>query len=85
LLTCLFLYLAYVAYSKRNIEYNLRLVVFENLEPVFIGGVAICSGLLAGTTLGHLRLRYFGIWFIIFTIIGYFISKLLFKILSSSK
>ena len=85
LLTCLFLYLAYVAYSKRNIEYNLRLIVFKNLEPLFICGVAICSGLLAATIMDSYRLREFGIWFIIFTIIGYFISKLLLKVLSSAK
>jgi ABC-type transport system involved in multi-copper enzyme maturation permease subunit len=85
LLTCLFLYLAYVAYSKRNIEYNLRLIVFKNLEPVFIGGVAICSGLLAATFMDSYRLREFGIWFIIFTIIGYFISRFLLKVLSSAK
>jgi ABC-type transport system involved in multi-copper enzyme maturation permease subunit len=85
LLTCLFLYLAYVAYSKRNIEYNLRLIVFKNLEPVFIVGVAICLGLLAATFMDSDRFREFGIWFVIFTIIGYFISKLLLKVLSSSK
>jgi len=84
-LTCLFLFLAYVAYSKRNIEYNLRLIVFKNLEPLFICGVAICSGLLAATIMDSYRLRDFGIWFIIFTIIGYFISKLLLKFLSSTK
>ncbi|MBU3154861.1 ABC transporter permease [Clostridium estertheticum] len=85
LLTCLFLFLANLAYKKRNIEYNLRLIVFKNLEPVFIGGVAICSGLLAGVIFGSDRLREFGIWFVIFTIIGYFISKLLLKVLSSRK
>ncbi|MCB2305499.1 ABC transporter permease [Clostridium estertheticum] len=85
LLTCLFLYFAYVAYKRRNIEYNLRLIVFKNLEPVFIGGVAICLGLLAGAIFGRNYLRHFGIWFVIFTIIGYFISKLLLKVLSSRK
>ena len=53
LLTCLFLFLANLAYQKRNIEYNLRLIVFKNLEPVFMGGVAICSGLLAGVIFGE--------------------------------
>ncbi|APC39398.1 hypothetical protein A7L45_04640 [Clostridium estertheticum subsp. estertheticum] len=85
MLTCLFLYFAYVAYKMRNIEYNLRLIVFKNLEYVFIWGVAICSGLLAGAIFGSDRLREFGIWFVIFTIIGYFISKLLLKVLSSRK
>lgn len=85
LLTCLFLYLAYVAYSKRNIEYNLRLIAFKNLKPVFIWGVAICLGLLAATLMDSYRLREFGIWFVIFTIIGYFISKLSLKVLSSAK
>ncbi|MBU3160038.1 ABC transporter permease [Clostridium frigoris] len=85
LLTCLFLFLAYVAYKKRNIEYNLRLIVFKNLEPVFIWGVAICSGLLAGAIFGSDHLRRFGIGFVIFTIIGYFISKLLLKVLSKGK
>ena len=84
-LTCLFLYLAYVAYSKRNIEYNLRVITFKNLEPIFICGVAICSGLLATTIIDSYSLRDFGIWFIIFTIIGYFISRLLLKVLSSAK
>lgn len=85
LLTCLFLYLAYVAYKRRNIEYNLRLIGFKNLEPVFIMGFAICLGLLAGVIIGNQSLRKFGIYFIIFTIIGYFISKLLLKVLSSKK
>lgn len=85
LLTCLFLYLAYVAYSKRNIEYNLRLIVFKNLEPLFICGVAICSGLLAATVIDSYRFREFGIWFLIFTVIGYFISRLLLKVFSSAK
>ncbi|WP_162523061.1 ABC transporter permease subunit [Clostridium estertheticum] len=86
LLTCLFLFLANLAYKKRNIEYNLRLIAFKNLEPVFTGGVAICSGLLVGGIFGNDRLREFGIYFIIFTIIGYFISKLLLlKVLSSRK
>ncbi|MBU3176613.1 ABC transporter permease [Clostridium estertheticum] len=87
LLTCLFLFLANLAYKKRNIEYNLRLIVFKNLEPVFIGGVAICSGILAIAIkgIGNQRLREFGIYFVIFTIIGYFISKLLLKVLSSKK
>ncbi|MPQ30699.1 hypothetical protein E4V42_04530 [Clostridium estertheticum] len=85
LLTCLFLFLANLAYKKRNIEYNLRLIAFKNLEPVFVGGVAICSGLLAGAIFGNDRLRDFGIYFVIFTIIGYFISKLLLKVLSSRK
>ncbi|MBX4264635.1 ABC transporter permease subunit [Clostridium estertheticum] len=86
LLTCLFLFLAYVAYRKRNIEYNLRLIVFKNLEPVFVCGIAICSGLLAGVIFGESGLKAsFGIYFVIFTIIGYFISKLLLKGLSSRK
>ncbi|MBW9171384.1 ABC transporter permease subunit [Clostridium estertheticum] len=86
LLTCLFLFLAYVAYKKRNIEYNLRLIVFKNLETVFVCGIAICSGLLAGVIFGESGLKAsFGIYFIIFTIIGYFISKLLLKVLSSRK
>ncbi|MCB2360028.1 ABC transporter permease subunit [Clostridium estertheticum] len=87
LLTCLFLFLANLAYKKRNIEYNLRLIAFKNLEPVFIGGVAICSGILviAIKGIGNQRLSEFGIYFVIFTIIGYFISKLLLKVLSSRK
>ncbi|NNU78790.1 ABC transporter permease subunit [Clostridium estertheticum] len=84
-LTCLFLYLAYVAYKRINLEYNLRLVVFKNLKPVFIYGVSICSGLFGGSVFTNGSLRLFGIWFIIFTIVGYFISKLLLKILSSKK
>jgi len=85
ILTCLFLYLAYVAYRKRSLEYNLRLSVFNSLSPIFIWGFAICLGLVAGSLFGNDRLRIFGICFIIFTIIGYFISKLLLKILSSGK
>ncbi|MCB2352920.1 ABC transporter permease subunit [Clostridium estertheticum] len=84
-LTCLFLYLAYVAYKRINLEYNLRLVVFKNLKPVFIYGVSICSGLFGGSVFTNGSLRLFGIWFIIFTIVGYFISKLLLKILSAKK
>jgi ABC-type transport system involved in multi-copper enzyme maturation permease subunit len=87
LLTCLFLYLAYVSYKKRNLEYNLRLIVFKNLELVFICGVAICLGLLAGAVFGFgysdQGLIAFSILAIIFTIIGYFISKLLLKIFSA--
>ncbi|MGH4140570.1 ABC transporter permease subunit [Clostridium sp.] len=85
ILTCLFLYLSYVSYKKRNLEYNLRLIVFKNLKPVFICGVSICSGLLAGLTLESERLGLFAIWASLFTIIGYFISKLLLKFLSSTK
>jgi|GEM_PF-3829959 len=85
ILTCLFLYLACVSYKKRDLEYNLRLIVFKNLEPVFIWGFTICSGLLAGSIFGNDSLRVFGICSIIFTIIGYFISKLLLKVLSSGK
>ncbi|NNU76743.1 ABC-2 transporter permease [Clostridium estertheticum] len=87
LLTCLFLYLVNLAYKKRNIEYNLRLIAFKNLETVFIGGVAICSGILviAIKGIGNQRLSVFGIYFVIFTIIGYFISKLLLKVLSKGE
>ena len=87
ILTCLFLYLAYVSYKKRNLEYNLRLIVFRTLEPFFIWGVAVCLGLLAGAILGlghsGQNLIAFSILAIIFTIIGYFISKLLLKIFSA--
>ena len=91
ILTCLFLYLAYVAYKKANLEYNLRLIVFKNLEPIFIGMTSICSGLFAGYILGVRgllgaeSLSVFWICFVIFTIIGYFISKLLLKLLTSKK
>lgn len=89
ILTCLFLYLAYVAYKKKNIEYNLRLIVFKNLKPVFMLGFAICFGLLIGLIFGEdsriSGLREFRLITIIFTIIGYFISKFLIKVLSSGK
>jgi len=87
ILTCLFLYLAYIAYKKRNLEYNLRLVVFKSLEPVLIWGIAICLGLLAGITFGfgssNESLSAFWIWTGVFTIIGYFVSKLLIKMFSA--
>ena len=85
ILTCLFLYLTYVSYKKRNLEYNLRLIVFKNLEVVFRGGVAVCLGLLAGFVFSRGSLSSFGIYFVAFTIIGYFISKLLLKVLSLRK
>ncbi|MGH4123777.1 MAG: ABC transporter permease subunit [Clostridium sp.] len=85
ILTCLFLYLSYVSYKKRNLEYNLRLIVFKNLEPVFICGVSVCSGLLAGYTFGSERLISFAFWAATFTIIVCFISKVLLKRFSSTK
>ncbi|MCB2293390.1 ABC transporter permease [Clostridium algoriphilum] len=85
ILTCIFLYLAYLAYKKRNLEYNLRLIVFGNLRCVFIWGFAICLGLLGGSIFGSEHLRVFGICTVIFIIIGYFISKLLLKVLSAGK
>jgi ABC-type transport system involved in multi-copper enzyme maturation permease subunit len=85
ILTCLFLYLSYVSYKKRNLEYNLRLIVFKELEPIFIMGFAICFGLLVGGIYESERLSSFAIWTAIFTIIGYFIAKLLLKVLSSEK
>lgn len=82
LLTCLFLYLAYICYKKRNLEYNLRLIVFKNIEPFFIWGAAICSGLYAGALLGldHNSLITFCISAVVFTIASYFILKLLIKL-----
>jgi ABC-type transport system involved in multi-copper enzyme maturation permease subunit len=84
ILTCLFLYLAYVAYKNRNLEYNLRLIVFKNLEPMFSGGFAICLGLFAGFSF-ETNISIFFILVTTFTILGYFISKLLLKVLSSAK
>lgn len=87
ILTCLFLDLASVSYKRRNLEYNLRLIVFKNLEPLFVWGIALCSGLSAGITLGFgynsESLRSFWIVAAIFTVVGYFISKLLIKIFSA--
>lgn len=85
ILTCLFLYLTYISYKKRNLEYNLRLIVFKNLEVVFIGGVAVCLGFLAGYAFSGESLSSFGICFVAFTVIGYFISKLSLKVLSLRK
>ena len=91
ILTCLFLYLAYVSYKKVNLEYNLRLIVFENLEHLFTWVVAICLGFFGGYILGVRgiwgieSLNSFWICFVSFTIIGYFISTLLLKVLSSRK
>jgi len=85
LLTCLFLYLAYVSYKKRNLEYNLKLIVFKNLKLLFICGIALCSGIIGSTVFATENLNSFWIWFIISTIIGYFISKLLLKVLSLNK
>ncbi|MBU3111480.1 ABC transporter permease subunit [Clostridium lacusfryxellense] len=84
ILTCLFLYLAHVSYKKRNLEYNLRLIVFKNLEPVFSWGFAVCLGLFAGFSF-KTDLSVFFILVIAFTILGYFLSKLLLKVLSSTK
>lgn len=85
-LTGLFLYLAYAFYKKRDLEYNLRLLAFNNLESVFIFGFSICVGLLLGATLGfgssNDNLKLFWIWAIIGTIAGYFVSKILVKIFS---
>ncbi|MBC8059945.1 MAG: ABC transporter permease subunit [Clostridiaceae bacterium] len=89
ILTCLFLCLAYVSFKKRNIEYNLRLVAFKNLELVFIWVFAVYTGILGGETFGlgisGKGLSVFCICTVIFSIAGYFISKGLLKILSSSK
>ncbi|MBK5241729.1 ABC transporter permease subunit [Clostridium sp.] len=86
ILTCLFLYLSYVSYKKRSLEYNLKLISFKNLEPIFSIGFAICLGLLAGSIYYERgRLSTFTIGAVIFTIIGYFIAKLLLKVLSSDK
>ncbi|MBU3160036.1 ABC transporter permease subunit [Clostridium frigoris] len=84
-LTCLFLYLAYVSYKKRNLEYNLRLIVFKNLEPVFIIIISICLGILGGSIFAGESINSFGIWFVVFTIIGYFIFKVLLNVLSKRK
>lgn len=84
ILTCLFLYLAYVSYKMRNLEYNLSLIVFKNLKPVFVWGFAICFGLFAGFAF-ETKLIVFYILLVVFTIIGYFISKLLLKIFSTAK
>lgn len=89
ILICLFLYLSYIAYKKRNLEYNLRLIVFDNLKPVFMWGFAICLGILIGYIFedngGLNRLRELGFVTLIFTIFGYFIAQLLVKLLSSEK
>lgn len=85
ILTCLFLYLAYISYKKRDLEYNLRLIVFRNLEAIFIGIVAIFSGLLGGLIFGDYSLSVFYGCAFAFTIVGYFISRLLLKVLSSEK
>lgn len=84
ILTCLFLYLAYVACKRRNLEYNLRLVAFKNLRPVFSWGFAVCFGLFAGITF-ETDLSIFFILVTTFTIAGYFISKLLLNVFSSTK
>lgn len=89
ILTLIFLYLAYIAYKKRNLEYNLRLLAFKNLELVFIVSIAICSGFLVGAILGFGQsngsLSAFWAWAIFGTIGGYFMAKVLVKILSSAK
>jgi len=89
ILTCLFLYLAYVAYKNRKLEYNLRLIVLKKLEPIFIFGVSVCLGLLAGAICGfgysNKSLSAFWLTTVIFTIVGYFVSKLLLRVLSFGK
>ena len=84
ILTFLFLYLAYVSFKKRNLEYNLSLIVFKNLELVFVWGFAVCLGVFAGFA-SDCDLNLSFILFVVFTIIGYFISKLLLKIFSTAK
>lgn len=88
IVTCLFLYLAYISYKKRSLEYNLKLIVFNNLEPIFICGVSVCSGLLAGTLVGYSNgslSSAFWLWSAAFAVVGYFISKLSIKTFSSGK
>lgn len=88
ILTCLFLYLSFVSYKKRNLEYNLKLIAFKSLEPVFIGGVSLCSGLLGavfGQGYSSESSGVFWIWAGVFAIAGYFISKLSIKVFSSGK
>ena len=89
ILICLFLHLSYVAYKKRDLEYNLSLIVFDNLKPIFTWGFAFCLGILIGYIFldngGVMGLRELGIIILIFTIIGYFIARLLVKMLSSGK
>jgi ABC-type transport system involved in multi-copper enzyme maturation permease subunit len=85
ILTSLFLYLAYVSYKKRNLEYNLRIIAFKNLEPVFILGFAVCLGLLVGVILGSQSITTFGIYAVSFAVAGYFIARQLLKVFSSGK
>ncbi|MFD3158812.1 ABC transporter permease subunit (plasmid) [Haloimpatiens sp. FM7330] len=88
ILTCLFLYLAYVFYKKRNLEYNLRLLAFKKLEPVFMCGFTVCAGLFIGAILGFgysSNLNMFWLFTITGCIAGYFISKILVKTLSWGK
>jgi len=88
IVTCLFLYLAYISYKKRNLEYNLNLIAFRKLQPVFICGVTVCSGLLGGALGGYsngILSRTFWPWSVVLGIIGYFISKLSIKVFSSGK
>jgi ABC-type transport system involved in multi-copper enzyme maturation permease subunit len=85
ILTSLFLYLAYVSYKKRNLEYNLRIIAFKNLEPVFILGFAVCLGLLVGVILGSQSITTFGIYAASFAVAGYFIARQLLKVFSSGK
>lgn len=89
IMTVLFLYLAYAFYKKRDLEYNLRLLSFKNLESVFIWGFSICAGLLLGAILGfdysNEGSNVFLLWGIVGTVGGYFVSKVLVKVFSSSK
>ncbi len=85
ILTCLFLYLTYVAYKKRNLEYNLRIIAFKNLEPFFIFGFAICLGFLSAIIFESQSLHVLGILVAVFAVAGYFIAKQLLKVFSSGK
>jgi O-antigen/teichoic acid export membrane protein len=85
ILTSLFLYLAYVSYKKRNLEYNLRIIAFKNLEPVFIFGFAVCLGLIVGVICGSQSRTIFGIFAATFAVAAYFIAKQLLKVFSSGK
>lgn len=85
ILTCLFLYLAYISFKKKDLEYNLKLFVFKNLEPVFMCVFAICTGFLVGLIFGEYSLMAFWVYVITFIIVGYFVAKQLVKVLSSRK
>ncbi|MCY6370132.1 ABC transporter permease [Clostridium ganghwense] len=88
IILCIFFALSIYAYKRNAFEKNGNLILFSALEPVFKYGVAICSGLWLSAIFG---LGYadnnkivIGIFLVIGSVVGYFISNKAIKICASS-